>query len=140
MNERTADAVVYVPLLFVMALYALLLDRNKQRTKPGAFRLEPDWTWVEIIGGVLLCLGAAYARSRLGPDTRADALRAVWGAVIVSLAPIISWQIWRASARRRQREKTLRYYEHEESHDKQRTPTRLAPARRPGAKANGRDR
>src|SRR5262249_45880555 len=71
MLQRKEDAWVYLPLVLLMSAYAVVLDRNKTQ-------IEPDYTWLEVVGGTTMCLSAAAIRARLGPNDRATYERAVW--------------------------------------------------------------
>jgi|FLYN01.1.fsa_nt_gi hypothetical protein len=132
------DRVVYPALSLATALYAAALDSN-QRRAPRRARLEPDWTWLEVVVGTSMCLLAAAIRARLPPEGDWHSYEvAVWKAFAWGGTPIIAWQIWRAYEREKQRGDTLQHTI-EEWYERKRPPAALAPVRRPGETANSRD-
>lgn len=77
-----------IGLVLICSAYAWWLDRHK--------RAEPDWTWLEVVAGSALCLGAAGLKSRVrGGDWR-DHERAVWRAFCLGGMPIIAGEISQA--------------------------------------------
>jgi hypothetical protein len=114
------------------ALYALLLDYNKQH---ATRKIDPDLTWPAFWGWCALCLLAARIRVRLsGSECSRVTERATLRAFLVGVAPIAIWQIWRSRHRRNFRESTLRHYITKDTHAK--SPTRMAPLRWPGPSKN----
>lgn len=80
---------IYTLLLLTTTLYALILDRHKERW-------EPDWTWAEVAIGILLCLTAPATTARLTPGhTWASYETHVIAAFIVGGTPIILWRLHR---------------------------------------------
>lgn len=141
MNPQHADG-VYPALAAVTTGYAYLLDRNKQSPNPRV-KLEPDWTWVEVVLGTTLCLAAAAIRIRLAPGDARDTERVVWRAFVWGGAPIAIWQVGRAYLRQKHRADTLSHYNHGAPDDHQSrppAPPRVAPFRRPGQGAYRGDR
>jgi hypothetical protein len=81
-------------LIAATCLYAAWLDEHKD--------LEPDHTWLEVVGGVALCLAQADCQARWGhPDYR----RAVWRAFALGGTPIIVSELlqWRRRVAERRR-------------------------------------
>ena len=86
----STDARIYFTLAIVAALYAVLLHYTKDR-------LEPDFTWLEVVIGCVLCLGFAAWRARLSDDTTWQGYeRGVWLAFLIGGGVIVAWQIGRA--------------------------------------------
>lgn len=78
----------YCALFVATTLYAALLSRFP--------KLDPDWTVVEVIVGVWLCLLAAYLdRLWNGPYTSEMYETRIWLAFKVGGAPIIAWQFYK---------------------------------------------
>lgn len=70
-------------------LYAVLLDEHKEK-------IEPDWTWAEVVLGTSVCLltAAVRARAHANPTWRIYE-EGVWRAFVVGGLPIIVWRIYR---------------------------------------------
>lgn len=84
---RTID--IYMLLFLATTGYAALLAWKKHIW-------EPDFTWLEVIIGVVLVLAAPYADRLLnGPYTAEIYESRVWLAFLVGGAPIIVWSIAR---------------------------------------------
>jgi len=84
---RTFD--VYLILFIVTSLYALLLSQLRHHW-------EPDFTWLEVVIGVALCLTAPYADHVLnGPYTAELYQWRVWQSFLVGGLPIVIWSIAR---------------------------------------------
>jgi hypothetical protein len=135
MDAKTADLIVYPALAVTTSAYALALDDNKQHAE---WKLEPDWTWVEVAIGVAICLIGAAIRARLGPDDRRTTERAVWLSFLIGSPPIILWQLMRAYMRQKRRGDTIQHYNRREEYgDTTRPAPPLARLRRPGSSTNG---
>jgi hypothetical protein len=77
---------IYCLLPIATALYALLLSRIPKR--------DPDFTWLTVIVGVAICLGAAHLdRLWNGPLTSEVYEWRVWQAFLLGGAPIVIWRI-----------------------------------------------
>lgn len=100
MKLEKDDYVVYIPLAVATSLYAVVLDYLKDR-------IEPDWTWAEVVVGTTMCMVAAEVRSEMGPSDRAATLRAVRLAFAAGGTPVIIWQLLRMIARRRRSGRVL---------------------------------
>lgn len=84
---RTIDT--YILLFVVTTIYAGLLAWKKHVW-------EPDFTWLEVIIGVVICLAAPAADVRVNGPYTAEAYEArVWLAFVVGGAPIVIWSIAR---------------------------------------------
>ncbi len=138
MDRRTADAFVYPALVVSTSVYAAALDYNKRHAPPGR-KIEPDLTFVEVIAGDLMCLIAAHIRARLGPNTRAESMRATWLSFFIGGTPIVAWQLWRIYLRHKQREDTLQQHIEEWNGNFEQSPATLAALRPPSTRANGRN-
>lgn len=136
MNQRIADACVYPALFLTTTLYAVALELNK-RYAPPSKKIEPKYTWAEVVVGDLICLGAGAIRAWLGPNDRTHTLRSTGLAFIVGGTPIITWQLWRERRRQRVERDTLQHYdvEHNDA-TSERPPAPLADLRQPGATAH----
>jgi hypothetical protein len=86
------DFAIYGTLALMVYLYTRLLDRHKER-------LEPDFTWVEVVIGCALCFAAAATRARYVPGGWQEYEQSVWLAFVVGGGVIIGWQIRRAIQR-----------------------------------------
>jgi hypothetical protein len=88
--------VIYILLAVVVMIYAAVLDRLHKRYE----EITPDYTWIEVVIGTVLCLAAAalYVRTIPAP-TWHDYERAVWLAFGVGGIVIITWQVALAIAR-----------------------------------------
>jgi hypothetical protein len=82
------------------SLYALWLWRTK---KVG----EPNHTWLKVVFGTVLCLGAAGLRSRAQQDMAAYE-RNVWRCFVLGGLPVIIEEFAQAEARRRELQRYLR--------------------------------
>lgn len=90
MNEHDADT-IDLGLMLTTTAYALWLDQHKE--------YEPDWTWVEVVVGVSICLVAAGLRTRArGGDWRAHE-KNVWRAFVLGGLPVIAGEISQALRR-----------------------------------------
>lgn len=86
---------VFAALGLATTLYAVFLNY-----RPVNEWYTPDWTWLTVVGGNGLILGAIMAFALLGEIP----IRAFWlafGCNVVAGIPIIGWQLI-AAARRRQ--------------------------------------
>lgn len=84
---------VYAVLFLATALYAVALHHWR--------RLEPDWTWLEVVIGTSLVLAAPATLGELGElASWQDYQHAVWRSFIVGGLPVVVWQIWLAWSRR----------------------------------------
>lgn len=83
------DVLIYTALALIVFLYARILDRVKER-------LEPDFTWLEVVIGCTLCLAAAAIRHRVTGGDWAAYEAGVWKAFIIGGGVIVAWQIGRA--------------------------------------------
>lgn len=85
----STDIRLYLTLAAVVALYAIFLHHTKEY-------LEPDFTWLEVVIGVAICLGFAAWRHRLiGSDSWLDYEGGVRAAFYVGGGVIIAWQVGR---------------------------------------------
>ena len=76
--------------------YAVLLERLKRRYP----KIEPDWTWAEVVGGTSIVLAAPALLEWYGLITTARQSReAHWLAFLIGGLPVIIWQVWRMSHR-----------------------------------------
>ena len=84
---RTFD--IYLVLFLVTTGYAVLLAWFKHLW-------EPDFTFIEVIVGVAMCLAAPYADRLLNGPYTAEVYEArVWAAFFVGSAPIVVWSLAR---------------------------------------------
>lgn len=74
-----------VLLVFISSVSAAWLARHKN--------LEPDYTWLEVVIGVLVCLSQAEARFRLGPPTAHAYRMAVIRAFCLAAPPIVIGEV-----------------------------------------------
>lgn len=100
------DALFYLGAAASSAVYCLILELLNKR-------LEPDFTWVEVVIGVALTGCWIAARGTLGdlPDVTGDAMFwwTCWLWVYMFLAtglPVVAWQIWQMWSRSKE---ALRY-------------------------------
>lgn len=84
----TSLIATYSALALLTTLYAVLLDRHKEKW-------EPDWTWGEVAVGVALCLAAAAIAARQCDPSWRDYELLVWASFVVGGTPIIIWQLKR---------------------------------------------
>jgi hypothetical protein len=78
---------IYSYLFAATALYAVVLARY-------GWVLNPDWTWLQVVAGTVLCLLAPYLDQRYnGPLTSELYEHRVWMAFLVGGFPIVVWQI-----------------------------------------------
>ena len=93
---------IYLALFVTTALYALLLSKVKHL-------IEPDLTWLEVVIGVALCLAAPAIVARWSGVPTWQAYEALtWRAFLIGGAPIIIWQIGRATRTWRRVERRIR--------------------------------
>lgn len=140
MQDRTADAVVYGTLAVAASCYAFFLDRNKYG--PARRKLEPNWTWVEVIVETSFCLGAAAIRARLTPFDASEATwrgyeRIVRTSFAVGKTPIVLWQLGRTYDRLSKRADTLHQKFEEHYAKREQSSGSLATVRQPGQGTNG---
>lgn len=143
MDERDADVCVFLPLAGLTTIYALVLDRIKQRAPPQR-QIEPNWTWLEVVAGDGLCILAAAIRARLGHPDRATYERSVVLSFVIGGTPIVAWQLWRVYTRQRDIAHTLEHYidrieERERDGNHERSQTTLALPRWPRPPASPRN-
>ncbi|WP_110513217.1 hypothetical protein [Herpetosiphon llansteffanensis] len=85
-----------IGLAMATMLYAVMLEHYKHY-------LEPDWTWIEVVVGTLLCVTAAGIAIRLTPNASwpqyEQQIIASFG---IGGGVIITWQVWRMIKRRQQ--------------------------------------
>lgn len=98
--DRVASIAIDAALVTTTSAYAAWLAHEK--------RHEPDWTWVSVVAGTALCLGAAGAQSRLAGGAWRDHERRVWRAFVLGGMPIIVGEIAQWLARRAERERYRR--------------------------------
>lgn len=98
--EQVAETAIDAALISASAAYALWLAHEK--------RHEPDWTWVSVVAGAALCLGAAGAQSRIAGGGWQDHERRVWRAFVLGGAPIIVGEIAQWLERREVRARYIR--------------------------------
>lgn len=83
------EQIIDLSLLTTTTLYAAFLEAYKHRW-------EPDWTWLEVVAGTAMCLGAASLRTRLDPAASWQSHEQnVARAFIVGGFPVIAWQVGR---------------------------------------------
>lgn len=82
------------------ALYALWLNTNKKQ--------EPDWTWAEVVGGVVGVMVYAGARARNTPGASwQDYERGAWRGFVLAGLPIICGEVSQALEKKRLRDAWL---------------------------------
>lgn len=62
-------------------------------------RYEPDWTWLTVMGGVVLSAAPAQILARVLPGTWRDYERRIVVGFCVSAGAIIPWQLWQMAKR-----------------------------------------
>ena len=92
--------VIDIALVGISSAYAALLTQEK--------RHEPDWTWVSVVAGTVLCLTAAGGQSRLAGGDWQDHERRVARAFALAGTPIIVGEVAQWLARRAERQRYLR--------------------------------
>lgn len=99
MTHRTTRQVAILAtdalLIATTSAYARWLDRHKE--------LEPDWTWLEVVLGNVLCLAHAAVCARLDPDTAHEGhtVRAfVLGGIPIIVGEVAQWAHRRGERRR----------------------------------------
>lgn len=123
MNRNDA---IDLGLVLSTTVYALWLDGHKHQ--------EPDWTWLEVVGGVSAVLAAAGLRSRCQTNpTWRDHEHNVWRAFALGGMPIICGEVSQALRAWRDRDAYIKRQWEREGYDG--TPTlagrgRAAPPRR----------
>lgn len=96
------EARIYISLFLATSLYAFLLARFK-------YLIEPDLTWLEVVVGVAICLAAPALVARwMGVPTWQAYEALTWRAFIIGGAPIVLWQIGRATRTWRRVERRIR--------------------------------
>jgi hypothetical protein len=133
-KQRTADSLVFGSLVIATTIYAIVLDRNKRRALMGR-KIEPNWTWAEVVVGDGLCLLAAGIRARLGNKDRATYERSSILSFVIGGAPIILWQLWRTYTRLTEHIHALEQTIEGSDAHRQRPPEALAPLCWTGAPA-----
>jgi hypothetical protein len=114
---------IYLVLFFTTAVYAFLLSRFK-------YLMEPDLTWIEVVVGVTLCLAAPALVARWEGVPTWQAYEALtWRAFLIGGAPIVLWQIGRATRTWRRVERRIR--ERDGKHDATATMAEERGARTP---------
>lgn len=91
------DIRIYGTLALVVLLYAVFLQLIHHKE-----RLEPDYTWLEVVIGVTMCLAAAAYRGRHVSGGWKEYEGGAWLAFIVGGGVIILWQIGQSVARQRE--------------------------------------
>lgn len=99
MHDLIADAALIV----VTCAYARWLDESKD--------LEPDFVWLEVVAGTMLCLAHAHAGGRRhGGDWRAQQMRTVRAFVLGGI-PIIIGELAQWLRRREERRRLAARWE-----------------------------
>lgn len=89
------DIAIDAALVTSCCAYAAWLEEHK--------KLEPDWTWVEVGIGTVLCLTAAHLHSRQHGGDWQSGERRVWHAFSIGAPPIIIGELRQWLKRREER-------------------------------------
>lgn len=90
---RTTEAPVYAAELVASVAYATFLQACDRK-------YEPDWTWLTVVGGVLISSAPAILLARYDPPTWRDYERRVIAGFLTSGVIIVGWQLWDQAKRR----------------------------------------
>lgn len=100
---------LYILLAALSTLYAVVLELYAKKK-----RWEPDYTWVEVVLGVVLCLAVPFVLARTVGGDWQDYEFHTWLAFAVGGTPIVIWQLWRAERNKRQTQDAIKYLLNEE--------------------------